>query len=83
MNQEISSFYFIPAGMINEYVYCPRLFYFQWVQAEWKDSADTLKGAFLHKRVDKQKGALPDPDDAKAKNSGWRKVETIPARMED
>ncbi len=53
----------IPAGMINEYVYCPRLFYFQWVQAEWKDSADTLKGAFLHKRVDKQKGALPDPDD--------------------
>jgi len=24
-----------PARMLNEYVYCPRLAYLEWVQGEW------------------------------------------------
>ncbi|MDZ4077628.1 hypothetical protein [Hydrocarboniphaga sp.] len=32
----------LPARMINEYVYCPRLAYLEWVQGEWSDSGDTV-----------------------------------------
>jgi hypothetical protein len=35
----------IPARMLNEYSYCPRLAYLEWVQGEWADSVDTLEGA--------------------------------------
>ena len=29
----------LPARMVNEYVYCPRLAYLEWVQGEWAESA--------------------------------------------
>ncbi len=45
--------------MVNEYVYCPRLAYLEWVQGEWADSADTVEGRGSHKRVDKPRGLLP------------------------
>ena len=35
---------FLPARMVNEYVYCPRLAYLEWVQGEWAESADTVEG---------------------------------------
>ena len=41
----------LPARMVNEYVYCPRLAYLEWVQGEWADSADTVEGRHSHKRV--------------------------------
>ncbi len=50
----------VPARMINEFVYCPRLAYLEWVQGEWDDSADTVQGKHAHRRVDRQKGALPE-----------------------
>jgi len=50
----------IPVRMVNEYVYCPRLAYLMWVQAEWADSADTVEGRIKHKRVDAGKGTLPE-----------------------
>ena len=34
----------LPARMINEFSYCPRLFYLEYVQQEWDHSADTLEG---------------------------------------
>ena len=49
----------LPARMINEYVYCPRLAYLEWVQGEWAESADTLEGRGVHKRVDKARGNPP------------------------
>lgn len=49
----------VPARMLNEYAYCPRLFYLEWVQGEWADSADTEDGRFKHRRVDKVGGSLP------------------------
>ena len=39
--------------MVNEYVYCPRLFYYEWVDGVFRDSVDTVEGRFQHKRVDK------------------------------
>ncbi|MBN1296310.1 CRISPR-associated endonuclease Cas1 [bacterium] len=38
--------------MLNEYIYCPRLAYLEWVQGEFADSADTIRGRFTHRRVD-------------------------------
>lgn len=52
----------LPARMLNEYVYCPRLAYLEWVQGEWADSADTAEGSVRHRRVDKPSGTLPDAD---------------------
>lgn len=51
----------LPARMINEYVYCPRLAYLEWVQGEWADSADTVEGRHAHRRVDKRSGKPPTP----------------------
>lgn len=52
----------IPARMLNEFVYCPRLAYLEWVQGEWADSADTVEGKGVHSRVDAAPGNLPKAD---------------------
>jgi CRISPR-associated protein Cas1 len=54
----------VPARMVNEFVYCPRLFYLEWIHREFEHSADTLEGAAVHRRVDRETGTLPPPDDA-------------------
>ena len=51
----------VPARMVNEYVYCPRLAYLEWVQGEWVESSDTVEGRHAHRRVDRKGGALPGP----------------------
>jgi CRISPR-associated protein Cas1 len=54
----------IPVRMVNEYVYCPRLAYLEWVQGEFAHSADTVDGAIKHKRVDQESRNLPEqPED--------------------
>ena len=50
----------VPARMVNEYAYCPRLAYLEWVQGEFADNADTIEGRFQHRRVDRPTGRLPD-----------------------
>lgn len=42
----------LPARMLNEFTYCPRLFYLEWVQQEWRENADTVEGSWRHRRVD-------------------------------
>lgn len=51
----------LPARMVNEYQYCPRLAYLEWVQGEWAESSDTVEGRHAHRRVDHPGGDLPDP----------------------
>lgn len=46
----------LPARMVNEYVYCPRLSYLMWVQGEWAASSDTVEGTNAHRRVDQRMG---------------------------
>ena len=53
----------LPARMVNEYAYCPRLAYLEWVQGEWAESADTVEGRHSHKRVDKASGNPPKAGD--------------------
>lgn len=56
----------IPARMVNEYQYCPRLAYLEWVQGEWAESADTVQGRHVHRRVDRPGGRLPEPAEVAA-----------------
>jgi CRISP-associated protein Cas1 len=42
----------IPARMLNEFAYCPRLCYLEWVQGEWADNLETHQGTFGHRVVD-------------------------------
>jgi CRISPR-associated protein Cas1 len=49
--------------MLNEFTYCPRLMYLEWVQGDFADSADTIEGRFRHRRVDEPSGHL-DPADS-------------------
>jgi len=60
---EPAAFGLVPARMVNEFVYCPRLFYLEWVQGEFAHSADTLEGAAVHRRVDREQGHLPTAED--------------------
>ena len=53
----------LPARMVNEYQYCPRLSYLEWVQGEWADSSDTVEGRHVHRRVDRPGGKLPSSDE--------------------
>ena len=53
----------LPARMVNEYQYCPRLAYLEWVQGEWAESADTVEGRFRHRRVEQASAGLPGPED--------------------
>ena len=48
----------VPARMLNEYAYCPRLAYLEWVQQDFADSADTVEGRHQHRRVDRPGGEL-------------------------
>ncbi len=56
----------LPARMLNEFVYCPRLFYYELVEGVFVDNADTRRGAALHQRVDSGNGALPAVPNAEA-----------------
>jgi len=53
----------LPARMVNEFVYCPRLAYLEWVQGEWAESADTAEGRFAHRRTDSPRGAMPEAEE--------------------
>lgn len=52
----------MPARMVNEYAYCPRLYYLMHVQQEWAHSVDTLDGRLVHRRVDRPEGKAPAAD---------------------
>jgi len=56
----------LPVRRLNNYVYCPRLFYFQWVENIFQESADTVAGSLMHRNVD----APSKLDDEKAKALG-------------
>ena len=51
----------VPARMVNEFVYCPRLAYLMWGQAEWAETGDTVDGRRVHTRVDRANKPLPEP----------------------
>ena len=49
----------LAARMLNEFVYCPRLFYYEFVEGVFVENADTERGKAIHARVDKGTGEIP------------------------
>jgi len=53
----------VPARMVNEFVYCPRLFHLEWVQSRFASNDDVEQGLYVHRVVDEPGGTIPDPDE--------------------
>jgi CRISP-associated protein Cas1 len=69
----------VPARMLNEYAYCPRLFFLEWVDSLWASNADVAEGDRRHRRVDAGGGAAPLPEAGELKAA--RSVELSSARL--
>lgn len=70
----------LPASMLHAFVYCPRLFHLEWVDARWADSDDTAEGRATHRVVDRPSGRMPDPDE-QALLSGATSVQLSSERL--
>ena len=53
----------VPARMVNEYAYCPRLFHLEWVGSVFADNHDTVEGRWAHRTSDTNTGRMPLPDE--------------------
>ena len=53
----------VPARMLNELVYCQRLFHLEWVDGRWAHSDDTIQGSVAHDATDRRSGRMPAPDE--------------------
>jgi CRISPR-associated protein Cas1 len=60
----------LPVRMLNEFVYCPRLFHFMHVEGRWADNRYTVEGQAVHRRVDQLDHVLPDAETPPPPNSG-------------
>lgn len=49
---------YLPARMVNEFVYCPRLYYYEWVEGVFAHNRETVEGAIRHAKLDAGKGEL-------------------------
>lgn len=52
----------LPARMLNEFAYCPRLFHLEHVEGLFADNPDTVKGRSVHRRIDRKEDPLPESD---------------------
>lgn len=65
--------------MLNELVYCPRLFHLEWVQGEFERNAFVADGQAVHSRVDTEGQPLAADDAERPKVS--RSVDLSSARL--
>lgn len=57
----------VPARMVNEFSYCRRLFFLEWVHAQFADNVNTVEGRWHHRSVDEQAGAVPLPEEGEVR----------------
>lgn len=60
----------LPVRMLNEFVYCPRLFHLMHVEGRWDDNVYTLEGTEAHRRVDRKDQLLPTPSPENGSSKG-------------
>jgi CRISP-associated protein Cas1 len=72
---------YLPARMVNEFVYCPRLFFYEWVDGVFRESVDTVEGKLQHQRVDAKTTELPRPGDAESEVIHARSVTLSSERL--
>jgi CRISP-associated protein Cas1 len=51
----------LPVRRLHNYAYCPRLFYYQWVENLFEENADTVEGSAVHRQTDKPSQLPEDP----------------------
>jgi CRISPR-associated protein Cas1 len=65
---------YLPARMLNEFVYCPRLFFYEWVEGVFAHSADTVEGALRHETLGEKAEALTPAGEAEHEKIHSRSV---------
>src|ERR1019366_6352704 len=65
---------YLPARMVNEYAYCQRLFFYEWVEGLFAESVDTVEGAIQHRRVDAKATGLPSAEEIERQDDRRRKA---------
>lgn len=63
--------------MVNEFVYCPRLFHLEWVQSRFASNDDVEQGLYVHRVVDQPGGTIPNPDDTDPELLGGRTSRSV------
>ena len=53
---------YLPARMVNELVYCPRLFYYEHIDGVFADNQETVEGSLRHQDLDQRADELPPPE---------------------
>lgn len=69
----------VPARMVNEFEYCPRLFYLEWVQSRFEDNPDTVEGRYVHRNVDAGGGRI----DGSEEDNPVRKARSVTVSSEN
>jgi len=59
----------VPARMVNEFAYYPRLFFLEWVEARFADNDDTVEDRYRHRAVDAERGCAPLPDEGELRET--------------
>lgn len=65
---------YLPARMLNEFVYCPRLFFYEWVEGVFAESGDTVEGSLRHETIRGRESALPPAEEGGAEKIHARSV---------
>ena len=65
---------YLPARMLNEFVYCPRLFFYEWVEGVFAESGDTVEGSLRHETIRGRAAALPSAGEAEGEKIHARSV---------
>jgi CRISPR-associated protein Cas1 len=72
---------YLPARMVNEFTYCPRLFFLEWVEGLFAESSDTVEGSEQHRRVDREGKGLPEAEELGAERLQTRSVTLSSERL--
>lgn len=54
---------YVPLRGVNAHVFCPRLYWLEYVAGEFAHNAHTLEGRSVHRRVDRPGGEMGAPDE--------------------
>jgi CRISPR-associated protein Cas1 len=72
---------YLPARMVNEFIYCPRLFFYEWVEGVFRESVDTIEGQVQHRRVDRETKGMPAASDLEDEKIHTRSVTLSSERL--
>ena len=61
---------YLPARMLNEFTYCPRLYYYEHVEGLFAHNQETVEGSLRHSGLDRREDGLAAAGAAGARPTG-------------